>query len=196
LNRRAFVTAAFGSGALCRLIRGAITHAGFADIVPELGIRFRHAAGHTSQKYLPESMGSGVAMLDYDRDGYLDLFFVNGAALHDPMSPGQTPDKSDPRYWNRLFHNNGDGTFTDVTERAGLRGSGYGMGVAVGDFDNDGWPDIYVTCLGQNTLHHNNGDGSFTDITKSAGVAGKGWSTGACFVDYDRDGHLDLIVTR
>jgi len=141
-------------------------------------------------------MGAGAAMLDYDNDGSLDLFFVNGAALRDPMPPGSKPDKSDPRYWNRLYKNNRDGTFTDVTVQAGLRGEGYGMGVAVGDFDNDGRPDIYVTNLDRNTLYHNNGDGTFTDVTAHAGVGGSGWSVSACFVDYDRDGRLDLIVTR
>jgi hypothetical protein len=158
--------------------------------------RFVYQASHTSQKYLPESMAAGVAMLDYDNDGFLDLFFVNGASLRDPMAPGQQPDKSDPRYWNRLFKNNGDGTFRDVTESAGLRGNGYGMGVAVGDFNNDGRPDLYVTNVGGNNLYLNNGDGSFTDVTDRAGVRCSGWSTGACFVDYDRDGYLDLIVVR
>lgn len=141
-------------------------------------------------------MGAGVAMFDYNNDGLLDLFFVNGAALKDPMPPEAKPDKSDSRYWNRLYRNNGDGTFTDVTERAGLRGEGYGMGVAVGDFNNDGWPDLYVTNFGRNILYRNNGDGTFTDVTEAAGVAGSGWSVSACFTDYDRDGRLDLIVTR
>ncbi len=135
-------------------------------------------------------------MLDYDQDGWLDLFFVNGAALQDPMPPGHLPDKSDPRYWNRLYRNNRDGTFTDVTQKAGLQGNGYGMGVAVGDFNNDGFPDLYVTSLGGSTLYRNNGDGTFTDVTGKAGVRGSGWPAGAAFVDYDRDGFLDLIVTR
>ncbi|HWD99881.1 MAG TPA: CRTAC1 family protein, partial [Bryobacteraceae bacterium] len=138
----------------------------------------------------------GVAIFDYNNDGLLDLFFVNGAALKDPMPPGAKPDKSDSRYWNRLYRNNGDGTFTDVTEQAGLRGEGYGMGVAVGDFNNDGWQDLYVTNFGRNILYRNNGDGTFTDVTEAAGVAGSGWSVSACFADYDRDGRLDLIVTR
>ena len=168
----------------------------FADITARSRITFKNEASLTSQKYLPESMCGGVAMLDYDGDGWLDLFFVNGAALEDPMPPGKQPDKSDPRYWNRLYHNNHDGTFTDVTEKAGLRGHSYGMGVAVGDYDNDGRPDIYVTNLGRNILYHNNGDGSFSDVTEKAGVAGAGWSTSACWVDYDRDGRLDLIVAR
>ncbi len=141
-------------------------------------------------------MPGGVAMFDYDGDGRMDLYFVNGAKLDDSMLPGKPPDKTDPRFWNRLYHNNGDGTFTDVTEKAGVRGLGYGMGAAVGDYDNDGHADLYVTNFGRNILYHNNGDGTFTDVTEKAGVAGSGWSSSACFVDYDRDGWLDLIVTR
>jgi hypothetical protein len=174
----------------------ASVHGGFEDVTLKSGVRFHHNAGKTSQKYLPETMGSGVAMFDYNNDGLLDLFFVNGAALADPMPLGAQPDKSDPRSWNRLYRNNGNGTFTDVTLEAGVRGEGYGMGVAAGDFDNDGWTDFYVTSLGRNTLYRNNRDGTFTDITAHAGVGGAGWSVSACFVDYDRDGLLDLIVTR
>jgi hypothetical protein len=168
----------------------------FVDATARTGITFRHQASCTSQKYLPESMSGGVAMLDYNNDGRLDLFFVNGAALRNPMPEGARPDKRDPRFWNRLYRNNGDGTFADVTESAGVAGHSYGMGVATGDFDNDGFTDLYVTNLGQNILYHNNGDGTFTDVTARAGVAGGGWSVGACFVDYDRDGRLDLMVTR
>jgi hypothetical protein len=168
----------------------------FADATARTGIIFRHQASRTSQKYLPESMSGGVAMLDYNNDGHLDLFFVNGALLRDPMPAGAQPDKSDPKFWNRLYRNNGDGTFADVTEGAGVQGHSYGMGVATGDYDNDGFPDIYVTNLGRNILYHNNGDGTFTDVTNRAGVAGGGWSVGACFVDFDRDGRLDLMVTR
>ena len=171
-------------------------HRGFQDIARKSGVNFRHDASRTSQKYLPEAMGSGVAMFDYNGDGRLDLFFVNGAALRDPMPAGAVPDKSDPRFWNRLYRNNADGTFTDVTAAAGLQGRGYGMGAAVGDYNNDGFSDLYVTGVGENILYRNNGDGTFTDVTEAAGVAGSGWSVSACFVDYDRDGHLDLIVTR
>jgi hypothetical protein len=168
----------------------------FSDVTSKAKVGFKNEASHTGQKYLPETMGGGVAILDYDNDGRMDLFFVNGAALQDPMSSGSLPDKSDPRYWDRLYHNNGDGTFTDVTESAGVKGHYYGMGVAIGDYDNNGYPDIYITGFGGNTLYHNNGNGTFTDVTKKAGTGGGGWSASACFLDYDKDGRLDLIVTR
>ncbi len=168
----------------------------FQDVAAKSGITFRLHSSRTPQKYLIETMPGGVAMLDYDQDGRQDLFFVNGAALQSPMPRGAVPDKSDAKYWNRLYHNNGDGTFTDVTGHAGLRGSSYGMGVAVGDFDNDGYPDLYVTNFGGNILYHNNGDGTFTDVTARANVAAGGWSSSALFVDYDRDGRLDLFVAR
>ncbi len=168
----------------------------FLDVTTKSGITFQLLSSRTPQKYLIETMPGGVAMLDYDGDGFEDLFFVNGAHLESPVPPGTAPDKADPKYWNRLFHNNGDGTFTDVTEKAGLRGNSYGMGVAVGDYDNDGRPDLYVTNFGRNILYHNNGDGTFTDVTEKAGVGGGGWSSSALFVDYDRDGYLDLFVAR
>ena len=151
----------------------------YVDATARSGVKFKNDASLTSQKYLLESMCGGVAMLDYDGDGWLDLFFVNGAAIEDPMPADKMPDKSDPRYWNRLYHNNRDGTFTDVTEKAGVRGHSFGMGVAVGDYDNDGRADIYVTNFGRNILYHNNGDGTFTDVTERAGVAGSGWSASA-----------------
>jgi hypothetical protein len=168
----------------------------FEDVTERSKVRFLHRSSATSQKYLIESMPGGVGVLDYDGDGLPDIFFVNGARIDDPMPEGKLPDKSSPAYWNRLFRNNGDGTFSDVTEEAGVQGAGYGMGVAVGDYDNDGKPDLYVTSYGRNTLYHNNGDGTFTDVTGQAGVGGGGWSAGALFIDYDRDGRLDLIVTR
>jgi enediyne biosynthesis protein E4 len=168
----------------------------FVDVAQIAGVHFRTETSATSQKYLVETMGGGVAVFDYDGDGRMDLFFVNGARLSDPMAKGERPDKSDPKYWNRLYHNNGDGTFTDVTEKSGLKGCCYGMGVAVGDFDNDGRPDLYVTGWDSNVLYHNNGDGTFSDVTASAGVRGGGWSTSAAFVDYDGDGYLDIFVTR
>ncbi len=168
----------------------------YVDETEKSKVRFVTRASHTSQKYLIETMGSGVAALDFDGDGWMDLFFVNGAKLQDPMPPGASPRKDEPAFWNRLYRNNHDGTFSDVTERSGLRGSGYGMGVAVADYDNDGHADLYVTSFGSNSLYHNNGDGTFTDITAIAGVTGAGWSTSAGFIDYDRDGYLDLAVVR
>ena len=168
----------------------------FADATAESRVSFRHAASPTSQKYLPETMGGGCALLDYDNDGRLDLFFTNGARLEDPMPAGAQADKRDPRYWNRLYHQKPDGTFEDVTERAGLKGSGYSMGAAVGDFDNDGFADLYVTALGANTLYRNRGDGTFEDVTRKSNAAGSGWSTSAGWFDFDRDGRLDLFVAR
>src|SRR5207237_5589800 len=137
-------------------------------------------------------MGGGVALFDYDNDGRLDIFLVNGAAVQDPTPKGAIPQKSGPDYWNRLYHQKSDGTFEDVTEKAGLQGVGYGMGVAVGDFDNDGFEDLYVTAYGGNKLYHNNGDGTFTDVTEKAGVAGSGWSTSAASVDLASAGLRDL----
>jgi hypothetical protein len=172
---------------------------GFTDVTQQLKVDFKQENSATSNKYLIETMGGGVALLDYDNDGRLDIFFVNGAYIADPMPEGKLPDKSDPKYWNRLYHQNADGTFTDVTERAGLTGmpqNYYGMGVAVGDYDNDGFEDIYVTSYGGNILYHNNGNGTFTDVTNHAGVGAGGWSASAGFFDYDNDGKLDLFVTR
>lgn len=135
-------------------------------------------------------------MIDADGDGYLDLYFVNGAALQPGMSAKDRADKSDARYANRLYRNRGDGKFEDITERAGVQGQGYGQGVAVGDCDNDGKSDLYVTSLGANTLYRNQGAGVFADVTAKAGVTASGWSTSAGFLDYDRDGRLDLFVAR
>jgi hypothetical protein len=199
MDRRSFLMSLLAARATRNLARAqAAPRRGpiFEDVTARAGIKFQCNGSPTPQKYLIETMPGGVAMLDYDGDGYQDLYFVNGAKLFDSMPPGRKPDKSDPAFWNRLYHNNGDGTFTDVTEKAGLRGDAYGMGVAVGDYNNDGYPDLYVTNFGRNTLYRNNGDGTFTDVTEKAGVGGGGWSSSACFVDYDRDGFLDLIVTR
>jgi hypothetical protein len=168
----------------------------FSDVTQRLGVNFQHQASHTSKKYLPETMGSGVALFDYDNDGRLDIFFVNGAPLSDPTPKGTIPQKTGPKYWNRLYHQKEDGTFEDVTEKAGLQGTGYGMGVAVGDYDNDGYEDLYVTAYGGNRLYHNNGNGTFSDVTVRAGVGGSGWSTSAAWVDLDGDGCLDLVVLR
>ncbi|PYS85387.1 MAG: RNA-binding protein [Acidobacteria bacterium] len=141
-------------------------------------------------------MGGGVALLDYDNDGRLDIFFTNGARLLDPMPKGARPDKTDPRFWNRLYHQKADGSFEDVTERAGLRGDGYSMGVAAADFDGDGFVDLYVTGLGGATLYRNRGDGTFEDVTQKTKTTAPGWSTSAGWFDYDRDGRLDLFVVR
>ena len=168
----------------------------FTDVTSALGVRFQYVPSHTSKKYLLETMGPGVALFDYDNDGRLDLFLVNGAPLSDPTPKGTIPQKTGSKYWNRLYHQKTDGTFEDVAEKAGLQGSGYGMGVAVGDYDNDGFEDLYVTAYGGNKLYRNNGDGTFTDVTEKAGVAGSGWSTSAAWVDLDNDGLLDLVVLR
>jgi hypothetical protein len=163
------------------------------------GLDFTLQNSPTSRKYLIETMPGGVALLDYNNDGLLDIFVVNGGRVTDPMGMPENFDRHDPRYWNRLYRQNKDGSFTDVTEQAGLANAGdgnYGMGVAVGDYDNDGYPDLYVTSYGKNILYHNNGDGTFTDVTAKAGVAGGGWSASAGFFDYDNDGKLDLFVTR
>lgn len=168
----------------------------FRDITSEVGIDFRYLSSHTSKKYLIETMGPGVALFDFDNDGRLDIFAVNGAPLTDAMPVKAVPQKTGPQYWNRLYHQKPDGKFEDVTEKAGLQGAGYGMGVAVGDYDNDGFEDLFVTAYGGNRLYHNNGDGTFTDVTAKAGVAGEGWSSSAAWVDLDNDGLLDLIVLR
>lgn len=168
----------------------------FVDVTEAAGIEFRNASSATSQKYLMEAMVGGVATLDFDQDGLLDLYFVNGAALADPMPEGRSPDKSDPRYWNRLYRNEGEWRFSDVTRAAGVQGQHYGQGVAAGDYDNDGFPDLFLANYGTNTLLRNRGDGTFEDVTESAGVPGGGWSAAPGFMDYDRDGNLDLFVTR
>jgi len=168
----------------------------FVDATQRLGVNFQYQASHNSRKYLLETMGAGVALFDYDNDGRLDIYLVNGAPLSDPTAKGAVPQKTDQRYWNRLYHQKSDGTFEDMTDRAGLQGAGYGMGVAVGDYDNDGFEDLYVTAYGGNRLYHNNGNGTFTDVTQKAGVGGSGWSTSAAWVDLDNDGFLDLVVLR
>ena len=173
---------------------GIIPH--FQNRQPGSGIGFILQNSPTSDKFLIETMTGGCAFLDYDGDGLLDVFLVNGAAIITPAGQPPRIDKTSPRYWNRLYRNLGRGRFEDVTEKAGLQGSGYGMGVAVGDYDGDGRPDIFVTNYGRNELFRNQGDGTFREVTAAAGVAGGGFSTSAAFFDYDRDGRLDLYVCR
>jgi hypothetical protein len=161
----------------------------FEEIFPSVsGITWVHTAGKSPQKHLPETSGAGCAFLDYDNDGWMDIYLVNSG-----KSDFYTPPKP---LRNALYRNNRDGTFTDVTEKAGVAGSGYGMGVAVGDYNGDGLPDIYVTQFGRNILYRNNGDGTFTDVTDKAGVVAGGWSSSAVWFDYDNDGRLDLFVCQ
>jgi enediyne biosynthesis protein E4 len=152
------------------------------------GITFTHTAGISPEKYLPESTGAGCAVFDYDNDGWMDIYFVNSGKC-DIFTPTQP-------LRNALYRNNRDGTFTDVTEKAGVVGGGYGMGAAVGDYNGDGFPDLYVTQYGRSILYRNNGDGTFTDVTEQAGVAAPGWASSAVWFDYDNDGRLDLFVCR
>jgi hypothetical protein len=160
----------------------------FKDIAQQAGLTsWRHQMGTLEKKYILETTGSGVALLDYDNDGWLDIYMVNGST-YDALAG-----KSDPPH-AALFHNNHDGTFTDVAAKAGVTNDRWGFGVAVGDYDNDGWPDLYVSNFGKNRLYHNNHDGTFTDVAEKAGVTLGNWSTGATFGDYDGDGRLDLFV--
>jgi hypothetical protein len=192
----AFLTATLLAQQLGKAAPRHAVPAKFTDVTSALGVQFRYMGSHTPKHYLLETMGAGVALFDYDNDGRLDIFLVNGAPLADPTSKGTIPQKTGSDYWNRLYHQKPDGSFEDVTEHARLQGAGYGMGAAVGDYDNDGYEDLYVTAYGGNKLYHNNGDGTFTDVTDKAGVGGSGWSTAAAWVDLDGDGLLDLIVLR
>ena len=161
----------------------------FTKVSPtESGIRWKHVNGRSPEYYLPETTGAGCAFIDYDNDGWMDIYLVNSGEC-DFYHPN-------PPLRNALYHNNRDGTFSDVTEKAGVAGGGYGMGVAVGDYDGDGLPDIYLTQYGRSILYHNNGDGTFTDVTERAGVAAIGWASSAVWFDYDNDGRLDLFVCR
>jgi len=167
----------------------------FEDIAQKAGVHFVMENCPTPEKHQPETMPAGVALFDYDGDGLLDIYLVNGAEMPSLVKTG-------PKYWNRLYHNNGDGMFTDVTERAGVAGAGYGMGVAAGDYDNDGRPDLFLANVNGNQLFHNNGDGTFTDVTAKAGLSGatykgrKMWSIAAGWFDYNNDGLLDLFVVN
>ncbi|HVO11703.1 MAG TPA: CRTAC1 family protein [Vicinamibacteria bacterium] len=160
----------------------------FTDVTEAAGIRFRLTNGSPQKNYIFEAKGGGVCLLDYDGDGRLDIFFVNGSTLEDVQQGVVHP--------NALYRANGDGTYADVTQQAGVAGGGWGMGCTVGDYDNDGRPDLYVTGVNGNTLYHNDGNGRFTDVTDRAGLRGGRWSTSAAFVDYDRDGRLDLYVAN
>jgi hypothetical protein len=167
----------------------------FQEIAQRAGLTFVSQNSPTPSKNQPETMLAGVAVFDYDRDGLVDVYFCNGAAI-------PSLEKDAPKYRNRLFHNLGHGRFEDVTERAGVAGEGYGMGIAIGDYDNDGWPDIFLGNVTANQLFHNNGNGTFTDVTRKAGVAGamsdgkKMWSVGGGWFDYNNDGLLDLFVVN
>jgi enediyne biosynthesis protein E4 len=178
--------------ALGSAVVGPIT---FEEIAGRAGVHFTTNSSPTALRRQPETMPGGVAVLDYDGDGYLDIYFVNGAEMPSLVKRG-------PQFSNRLYHNNGNLTFTDVTEKSGLGGAGYGIGAAVGDYDNDGRPDLFVTTVSGNQLFHNNGDGSFTEVTVKAGLQGglyKGkrmWSIAAAWLDYNNDGLLDLFVSN
>jgi enediyne biosynthesis protein E4 len=196
VNRRSFLTGMAGLASLSQLprLRALTAQTGtpaspgfrFADVTSQAGIHFQHNSGAFGGKFLPETLGSGCAFLDYDRDGWQDILLINGADW-----PGHKKSRSTLR----LYHNNGNGTFTDVTSRAGLDVELYGMGVAVGDYNNDGFPDILVTCVGQNRLFRNTGKGTFVDVTSVSGLSKReGFSTSAVWFDYDRDGRLDLFV--
>jgi enediyne biosynthesis protein E4 len=164
----------------------------FTDIAKKAGLTMVNTfGGVTTKKYIIETTGTGVAIFDADNDGWPDIFIVNGTKLEGEQPAGRAAS-------NHLYHNNHNGTFTDITRQAGLVHTGWGQGVCVGDYDNDGWPDLYVTYYGKNVLYRNNGNGTFTDVSEKTGVSGTGkaWGTGCAFVDYDRDGHLDLMVAN
>ena len=192
-SRRHFLRGLAGSTALIgfeRLARSLPTSSyAFAEVPADVsGIHWVHSSGKSMERYLPETTGAGCVFFDYDNDGWMDIYLVNSGKcdFYDPNPP----------LHNALYRNNRDGTFTDVTEKAGVAGGGYGQGVAVGDYDGDGFPDLYVTQYGRSILYHNNGDGTFTDLTEKAGVAAPGWSSSAVWFDYDNDGRLDLFVCQ
>ena len=192
-SRRAFLQALTGAAATYGIPRLAFPadEQGpfFSEIPPSIsGITWAHVNGRSADMYLPETTGAGCGFLDYDNDGWMDIYLVNSGPCDFYTPPS--------RLRNALYHNNRDGTFTDVGEKAGVTGSGYGQGIAVGDYDGDGFPDIYLTQYGRSVLYHNNGDGTFTDVTERAGIAAPGWATSAVWFDYDNDGQLDLFVCR
>jgi len=192
-SRRDFVKALAGGvvyGGLSRFARALPDPAyPFEEIPPSVsGITWKHTAGKSPEHYLPETTGAGCAFLDYNNDGWMDIYLVNSGKC-DFYNPN-------PPLRNALYRNNRDGTFTDVTDKAGVAGGGYGQGVAVGDYDGDGFADLYVTQYGYSILYHNNGDDTFTDVTEKAGVAAPGWCSSAVWLDYDNDGRLDLFVCQ
>ncbi|MEZ5426888.1 MAG: CRTAC1 family protein [Pyrinomonadaceae bacterium] len=168
----------------------------FSDITAQTKIDFRHYASPTDQKFLIETMGAGVALIDFDGDGLLDIFFTNGAEISDPMPKDKAAEKTAPKYWDRLYRQKKDGTFEDVTEKAGVKGSGYSFGTAVGDYDRDGRADLFVTRFGGATLYRNKGDGTFEDVTRKLGIKVGGWANSTGFFDYDKDGRLDIFIAR
>lgn len=184
--------------AICAAVLCMAAQAPPLELVQSSSLTFEHRNSPTAQKYLIETMGGGVALLDYDNDGLLDIFFVNSGRLDDPSKAAPDYHRREETYWNRLYRQTPVGVFTDVTRSAGLADAvnAYGMGVAVGDYNNDGFPDLYTTAYGRNTLYRNNTDGSFADVTPASGTGADGWSASAGFFDYDNDGRLDLFVTR
>jgi enediyne biosynthesis protein E4 len=186
--RKSFLPSVFLVTCICAALPAFPQKITFRDITAQAGIRFTHNNGAFGKKYLPETMGPGCAFIDYDNDGYPDILLINGQDW-----PGHARASSTPK----LYHNNRDGTFTDATRKAGLAISIFGLGAAIGDYDNDGYDDIFISALGQSHLLHNNGNGTFTDVTKAAGLWGPNeFSTGAAWVDYDKDGKLDLVVAN
>jgi len=179
----ASLTDAFG----LRFVNQANSQVQFVDISEQAGVSFRHYDGRSQKRYFIETLGAGVGLFDYDNDGYPDIYFVNGANLDAPQ---------ESQAMNRLYRNNGDGTFVDVTEQAGVGDKNYGLGCCVGDYDNDGFLDLYVTNYRSNILYHNNGDGTFVDVTRQAGVDDANWSAGCAFADVDNDGDLDLYISN
>jgi enediyne biosynthesis protein E4 len=175
------------ASSLCAQQPAASSPVVFTDVTKQAGISWVHDNALSAERYLPETVGAGCVFFDYDNDGWMDIYLVNSGPS-DFFTPAK-PLK------NALYHNNHDGSFTDVTDKAGVAGGTFGMGAAAGDYDGDGWVDLYVTSYGRNILYHNNGNGTFTDVTEKAGVAAPGWSTCAVWFDYDKDGKLDLFVS-